>query len=329
MAKRTSMPRPKTKAAIPNRVPLPKVGSTVKPTAEALVAQKSAIVTAGKAGTIADVSAPMKVLDLQPAVAAKQVTLATAEKVVKGVQAAASTQPPAQQEEVAFGDPFKTLGDLCDAVKFSVDMWKLSAKFRNITIMAVSAIGTPGCLDGPDLAPHIRTAASVAAWTGAEADLRDAVADGVASCFGQWQDQVTVPGHAWYPAFAAWPGPMAPPMPNVPMPLIAMPSAKMSMIVVPGNLKSAMYEALPDALQVPDVEKILDGLSTVLAVAFNTWLPSAQVMLVMGRGPVPTFAPPYVPVGPVVNGDIISAPGHLAAAPGLSPVKILGQPALL
>jgi hypothetical protein len=37
-----------------------------------------------------------------------------------------------------------------------------------------------------------------------------------------------------------------------------------------------------------------------------------MVMMVMGQGPVPTFSPPYVPVGPVVSGTILPTPGHLA-----------------
>ena len=40
--------------------------------------------------------------------------------------------------------------------------------------------------------------------------------------------------------------------------------------------------------------------------------PQQQVMLVLGKGPIPTFAPPFVPVGPVVSGDNIAAPGHLS-----------------
>jgi len=32
----------------------------------------------------------------------------------------------------------------------------------------------------------------------------------------------------------------------------------------------------------------------------------------MGQGPVPSFAPPNIPMGPVVNGGIIPAPGCLA-----------------
>jgi len=35
-------------------------------------------------------------------------------------------------------------------------------------------------------------------------------------------------------------------------------------------------------------------------------------MMVMGMGPVPTFNPPYVPVGSVGNGYVIPSPGHLA-----------------
>jgi hypothetical protein len=37
----------------------------------------------------------------------------------------------------------------------------------------------------------------------------------------------------------------------------------------------------------------------------------SQVKGVIGTGPVPTFAPPYVPVGAVVGGTAISPPGAL------------------
>ena len=33
----------------------------------------------------------------------------------------------------------------------------------------------------------------------------------------------------------------------------------------------------------------------------------------LGKGPIPTFAPPVVPMGPVVMGDNIGAPGHVLA----------------
>jgi hypothetical protein len=204
---------------------------------------------------------------------------------------------------------------MIDAVKFAHDMWKLQAKFQNLQIMAVSAIGTPGCLDGPELESLIKSAPQCAAWTGNMGKHRDAVAAGVSKCFKNWQDQVTVPGLPWYPAFAAFPGPMAPPMPNIPTPLIACPSAMMTQIVMPDSMKSEMDNALDGGLKQKDkpkqYEALHDAIATVLALAFMIWLPSQQVMLVLGQGPIPTFAPPFVPVGPVVGGNNIPTPGHL------------------
>lgn len=216
------------------------------------------------------------------------------------------------------GKDFKDLHDtMLDAVGFSHNMWKLQAKFKDLQVMAVSAIGMPGCLDGPELESNIKNFPGCAAWTGNKAKYRDAVAKGVSKCFKNWQDQVMVPGLPWYPAFAAFPGPMAPPMPNVPTPLIACPSAKMADIITPNTMKSEMIDALDGGLKDKDKSKqheaLFEAIATVLSMAFLMWLPMQQVMLVMGKGQIPTFAPPFVPVGPVMGGDNIAAPGHLMA----------------
>ena len=47
--------------------------------------------------------------------------------------------------------------------------------------------------------------------------------------------------------------------------------------------------------------------------AFQVWVPSQMVMNVMGTGPVPAFAPPYVPVGPVVGGTGTQTSGSLVS----------------
>jgi len=216
------------------------------------------------------------------------------------------------------GKEFKDFHDtMLDAVGFSHNMWKLQAKFKDLKIMAVCAIGTPGCLDGPELESNIKNAPMCAAFTGNKAKYRDAVAKGVSKCFKDWQDKVMVPGLPWYPAFAAFPGPMAPPMPNIPTPLIACPSAMMTKIIMPNDMKSEMTNALDGGLKQKDPDKqheaLFDAIATVLALAFLMWLPQQQVMLVLGKGPIPTFAPPFVPVGPVLNGDNLQVPGHLLA----------------
>ena len=215
------------------------------------------------------------------------------------------------------GNDFKKFHDaMLDAVGYAHNLWRLQAKFQNVIVMAVSAIGTPGCLSGPALESLIKSAPMCMSMTGNMAKHRDAVAKGVSECFKKWQDMVTIPGLPWYPAFVAFPGPMAPPMPNVPMPLIACPSAMMASICAPAEMKAAMGNALDSNLKSKDNDKQYEALhmaiATVLSVAFTSWLPMQQVMGVMGKGPIPTFAPPYVPVGPVVGGDIISIPGHLA-----------------
>ena len=215
------------------------------------------------------------------------------------------------------GKDFKDFHDaMIDAVEFAHNMWKLKANFKDLQVMAVCAIGAPGCLDGPELESLIKNAPSCAAMQGNMQKHRDAVAKGVSKCFKDWQDKVMVPGLPWYPAFAAFPSPTAPPMPNVPMPLIACPSAMMTKIIMPSDMAKAMDDALDGGMKDKDktkqYEALHDAIATVLSLAFLMWLPMQQVMLVMGKGPIPSFAPPFVPVGPVVGGDNIAAPGHLA-----------------
>lgn len=215
------------------------------------------------------------------------------------------------------GKNFKDFHDtMLDAIGFAHNMWKLQAKFKDLKINAVTALGTPGCLDGPELESLIKNAPMCAAMTGNMQKHRDAVAKGVSKCFKDWQDKVTVPGLPWYPAFAAFPGPMAPPMPNVPTPLVACVSAMITAMATPMSMKSEMDNALDGGMKDKDptkqYEALHDAIATVVSAAFMIWLPSQQVIGVMGKGPVPSFAPPYVPVGPVVMGDNLPIPGHLA-----------------
>ena len=131
--------------------------------------------------------------------------------------------------------------------------------------------------------------------TGNMGKYRDAVAKGVSECFDKYRKQVMVPGLPWYPAFAAFPGPQAPPMPNVPMPLITCVSSQVTQITVPDNMKKAMINALDSGLKEKDHDKqyeaLFESIATVAALGFLIWLVSQQVMLVLGKGPDPHFCP--------------------------------------
>lgn len=203
----------------------------------------------------------------------------------------------------------KYIDGICDAICKAWDMWRLQAKFKDLKIMAVSAIGAPGCLSGPDIENFIMLSAPKS--TPAELKYSKAVAKHLAKAWKDWQGAVTVPGLPWYPAFAAFPGPMAPPMPNVPMPLISCPSAQMAAMAAP-SLRDGMIQAYGDSKAVHHRE-LFDAIAKGVNAVFMMWLPQQMVMNVLGKGPIPTFAPPFVPVGPVMAGDNLPIPGHLAA----------------
>jgi hypothetical protein len=215
------------------------------------------------------------------------------------------------------GKNFQDFHDaMLDAIEFAHGQWKLQAKLDGLQVMAVSAIGSPGCLKGPELESLIKNAPSCASFTGNMQKHRDAVAKGVSKCFKDYQDNVMVPGLPWYPLFAAFPGPMAPPTPNIPVPLIACPSSKCTSIFMADDMAKAMDDALDSSMKDGDPEKqyeaLHDAIATVASLAFLIWNAAQMVMAVLGKGPIPSFAPPFVPVGPVVSGDNIAAPGHTA-----------------
>jgi hypothetical protein len=203
------------------------------------------------------------------------------------------------------------------AIKEAHDIWRLQAKVKDLKVMSVSAIGTPGCLDGPKLdIKNTPSAMKMKGWGDNIQKWIDAVADGVADCFEQWQKKVMIPGLPFYPAFAAYPLASAAPIPNIPFPLIACPSPMMSKMTQQ-QLQSAMVGKLSGGIKKKDKDKHYEAafgaIATALGLGFLLWLVSQQVMNVLGKGPVPSYAPPYVPVGPILGGDNIAMPGHLAA----------------
>lgn len=219
-------------------------------------------------------------------------------------------------------DTAKTIGEdyaayidgICDAICNAISLWMVQAQFKDIKIFAVSAIGTPGCVTGPELEAVIFGAGPKSGQK--ETDYTTAVSKAFSKQWKEWQDKIMCPGLPMYPAFAAFPAPQAPPMPNVPFPLIAFPSSKMSALMQ-ADLKDAMVKELEDIVGGELTEEnaihaaeLFDAIAQAFSVVFPIFLSSTMVTLVMGQGPIPTFAPPYVPVGPVVNGSVLPTGSH-------------------
>jgi hypothetical protein len=195
--------------------------------------------------------------------------------------------------------------DAVNKFKQCIDMWKLQAEFKSLKIMAVSAIGTPGCLKGPEL----KTLAPFKSWKGKEDNEKayiKAVVEGLSGQWKKWQDKVMIPGLPFYPAFAAFPLAQAPPMPNIPFPLVTCPSATMAEMTQM-KLKDAMVKALDKGVKDEDSDKqheaIFDTIAFPIALNFLLWQVMQMIMNLLGKGPVPPYAPPYIPVGPVVGGS--------------------------
>lgn len=219
---------------------------------------------------------------------------------------ASGTSAADVQSQRQHSDEFDAFIDkACAAICAAHEHWRSQAHFRDIRIMGPVAEG--GRLEGPALEPLIKS--ELARIPGAASMQRhgQAIASALGGLWAQWCQSVRVPGLPWYPSFAAIPGASAPPTPNVPTPLAALSFPREA--VSPNRSKDEMKRRL--GAPAPFSDELFDAIATGFASAIDTWLPSQMVQNVMGRGPVPAHAPPYVPTGPVVMGDNIAVPGHL------------------
>ncbi len=223
------------------------------------------------------------------------------------VRAASNAADDVAMQHAVHEGYMRLIQGLARAVEFGWAGFKQQAYFSGVSINGPLALGGPGCLRGPE--PQIASAPAVAAWIGWEKSILHAFADGFQKAWSEWQRQLIVPSLPWYPPFATWPGPQATPMANVPTPLAACPSAGLAALSAPA-LAARLREKLQGKLDHPAA--LADAMAAMIAPAFLTWLGAQMVTQVFGHGPVPGFAPPHAPVGPVVGGEVMPNPGCLA-----------------
>src|ERR1039457_588968 len=124
-------------------------------------------------------------------------------------------------------DLYSALFDgIMDAIEFGCNQYRQTAGLVDVQIQAAMAKG--GRLQGPALDPLIARAPSVAGWVGWKAVVRDAAAKGMEQQWSALAAIVTVSELPWYPSFAAFPAPVAPPTPNMPAPFIDRKSTRLN-----------------------------------------------------------------------------------------------------
>jgi hypothetical protein len=196
---------------------------------------------------------------------------------------------------------------MCRALCFAHDMWRKMAFFKDVSINAITAAG--GSLDGPGLQPFILQSAPMTGALGWAQQFSAAIAAGIQDKWRDFQQSFSVPGLPWYPAFAMLPSPVAPPTANIPTPLMA--CSCNPFIIEPAIVSISIKQRLgaPGLFSDQLFEAIAAGFSQTVKL----WMQMQMVTQVKGTGPIPTFAPPFVPAGPVINGKILPEPGHLAS----------------
>lgn len=177
----------------------------------------------------------------------------------------------------------------CSAICSAWSQWQTMATFSAFVV--AGPVVSVGILAGPPLEPLILASAPMT--TPMLAKYSMAVASTMSNAFTAWQLTVKCPGLPFYPAYAAVPTPVAPPVPNMPFPLVAFTS--MQNLVSKDMLKPQMIAALGDP-QAPFHPQLFESIATGIETCFTTWLASTMVnnVLAIASGGTPISPIPAV-----------------------------------
>ncbi len=202
-----------------------------------------------------------------------------------------------------------------EAFRVGVNEWIGRARIQGGTVSGPSAFLTPGSLVS-DTNIEMRV---VQILTGSQVprDISAPLAKVLAAAWNEWAAGFQMQLPAAYPSLAAFPGPFAPPTRAAGTPPVALGSsageASLKAPLLTSRLRSAL-RMYPTRVAGGTPDQAINSLANWVEASFNEWKSLATLVGLMGRGPVPTFAPPYVPVGPVISGDNLSL-GSVFAGP--------------
>lgn len=191
----------------------------------------------------------------------------------------------------------------CSAICSAWSQWQSTATL--VGVMIAGPVASGGQVVGPPLQPLIMAQGAIDSPM--KLKYTNTISQVIGTAWLQYTGTIKVPGLPWYPAFAMVPSPIGPPSPNVPCPVVTIgPSG--SAIINASLLANQMFSQHGDP-KAQYARELFDAISTGVATCFATWQTTTLVSNVIGTGPVPSFAPPYVPGGPVVGGIGAMTPG--------------------
>ncbi|MBA3455723.1 MAG: hypothetical protein H0T42_21690 [Deltaproteobacteria bacterium] len=201
-----------------------------------------------------------------------------------------------------------TVGGFIDSISSAIcDAW---GKWQNLATMAgvviIGPVATMGQLIGPPLTPLIL--ASAPKSSPQQLKYANAVATVIGTAWLAYTATIKLPGLPIYPAFAACPSPVAPPIPNTPFPIAG--AMQVTASLTPALMKMQMQAMLGDPTA-PFHGELFEAICDGFDKCFKIWQTTTMVTNIIGTGAVPSMAlVPPVP-GPVTGGIGTMAPGGL------------------
>jgi hypothetical protein len=190
-----------------------------------------------------------------------------------------------------------------DAARLAAKDWLKRSVVLNVVINGPTGMLKPGGLRSTS--DFRSTMVSRMSQSGVPMNVAAAFSESLAQAWNAWFEGYQV--QLSYPTFAAVPGPSAPTTPCIPQPLRAGASLnahRLTFVLLETEIKMKLGKAAMDST----ASKAVNEFAMWFSERFSAWQSVATLVNVLGRGPVPTFAPPYVPVGPVVGGDSLRTP---------------------
>lgn len=184
----------------------------------------------------------------------------------------------------------KFIDDTCSAICSAWGQWQSLATFAGFIV--AGPMVTVGQLAAPPLQPMIL--ASAPKSSPQEMKFSNTIASVISTAWLTFTATIKSPGLPFYPAYAAVPTPVAPPMPNVPFPIGAF--AQVPVSISANVLKMQMVGQHADP-QAPFHQELFESIATAFENCYNLWKGTTMVTNVMAVASGGTPISPIPAVG--------------------------------
>ncbi|HEY0193609.1 MAG TPA: hypothetical protein VGC42_20975 [Kofleriaceae bacterium] len=189
---------------------------------------------------------------------------------------------------------------ICDAICTAWDTWQKAATMTGLLVVGPTV--SVGQIIGPPLYPLIMAKAPKA--TPQLAKYSNAIAQVISTAWLAFTATIKVPGLPLFPAYAALPTPVAPPMPHPPIPLATLPQMPATIMTQALKAQKLAMHADPTAQYAPE---LFEAVAYGFEQSYNLWKTTTTVnnILVIATGGTPISPLPAAGTGTMPPGGLM------------------------